>query len=115
MSEKNNEFSIEVTSIEDHEDGSATMVLDMSKQAMDVFFRQGLRVMLEEMGKKMVILPPHPEFVKDGIKSIELEPDVFNAAMQVGLLSAFREAIDTLDKKGVEALMGGGSEGSQKS
>lgn len=101
------DFAVEVLSVEEHDDGSATMVFDMTKQAVDVFFRQGLRVMLADMSKKMVILPPHPEFVQEGVRSIELEPEVFNAALQVGLLDAFKQAIDTLDKEGVEALTKG--------
>ena len=91
---------IQVISIEDQEDGSAILHVKMSEDAQNVFFGEGIRSSLQEMGKHMIVEKPSGDML--GIKRIEISSEGYNAFIQIGLLAAIKEMVENLENASVK-------------
>ena len=103
--------TLEVIEIKDQEDGGAIITFDMDDDIVNLFIRQGIRQMLEEMGEKYVVV--QPDEWKDWSevnnipepRSVEMSSQELQGFFQVGVMKAIMVGVDEAMKQTGEKQM----------
>jgi len=79
---------------EEHDDGSATIRIDIDNELQKILMKQGLNYLIEEMKMhdKVVVLEPN-EFSGEAT-NWELSADEYNALFHFGFISAVKAGIE---------------------
>lgn len=115
-----NPHHIEVLSIKENKDGSATIQVDMSDSVYAILFREGLRLALpKKYSGKIKILDPDDavakELIKNKIRTVEIPDDEAEGLINLAVNDCLRRYIklqDGIDKwtikeeKDIEVLHG---------
>jgi hypothetical protein len=97
---------IEVLGIDDQEDGGAIIHFEMSDDMVQLFMRQGMRVALEELSEKYVVVKASEweDWIESGMNvpncnTIELTDQEAQGYYQIGVLKAITDGIDAAKKE----------------
>jgi len=84
---------ISVETIEEHEDGSATMSFDLDTETTRLMLKQGFKAIMKEEGiKDLVICDPIEPLSKEA-KTYELSDEEFQLLLHMGVIDAIKEGI----------------------
>ena len=86
---------ITVKTIEEHEDGSATIAFDFDEETTRRILKQGFRAILKEEGiKDLVICDPIEPLTKEQ-KTYELSDGEFQLLLHMGVMDAIKMGMRT--------------------
>jgi len=82
--------TINVETVEEHEDGSATMSFEFDDETTRLILKQGFKAIMEEEGiKDIVICDPIEPLSKDA-RTYELSDDEYQLLIHMGVMSALK-------------------------
>ena len=92
---------IEVIDIVENDDGTAKLTLEMSDETFDVFFREGIRLLIpdEYKNKVKVCSPDVFEGKNDKVKMVEMPEDEIHAIFEFAVNEVLRKYIEEQQKK----------------
>lgn len=88
-----------ITEVIDHEDGSATIMMDLDEETQGMLIKQGLQYIIDEMRNtdKVKVLDAN-EF-SDTNKTYELTDEDANALFHFGFLYAIKAGMEEMDNE----------------
>jgi len=104
--------SIQVLDVVDQEDGGAIVHFEMNEEMTSLFIRQGIRVALEELEEKYVVVRKDEwdDWVDKGMsspatKTVDLSDQEAQGYFQIGVLKAIQDGIaNALEQPGEEQI-----------
>jgi len=87
-------MKIDIETIEEHDDGSATMSFDFDDETTRLFLKQGFRSIMKEEGiKDLVICDPIEPLSKE-TRTYELSDEEFQLLLHMGVIDAIKAGIN---------------------
>lgn len=87
-------MNISVETVEEHEDGSATMSFDMDNETTRLILKQGFRAIMEEENIKNVVVCDPIETLSKEQKTYELSDDEFQLLLHLGTIDAIKKGME---------------------
>ena len=93
------EEAISINDVVEHDDGSATLRMDLDEETQGILIKQGLQYLIDEMRvtDKIQVLDPN-EFSKEN-KTHKLSDDEANALFHFGFLYAIKAGMKGLENE----------------